>query len=67
MLNRTIAPEIVDAVNFNLQLKKAEKFTLANGVDVYAVNAGNEDVISFEWVFYAGNWFEEQNRKHDNL
>ncbi len=61
MLNRTIAPEIVDAVDFNLQLKQAEKFTLKNGVDVYAVNAGNEDVISFEWVFYAGNWFEEQN------
>ena len=61
MLNRTIAPEIVDAVDFNLQLKQAEKLTLKNGVDVYAVNAGNEDVISFEWVFYAGNWFEEQN------
>lgn len=61
MLNRTIEPEIVDAVNFDLQLKKAEKFTLKNGVEVYAVNAGAEDVISFEWVFYAGNWFEEQN------
>ena len=61
MLNRTIAPEIVDAVHFDLRLKQAEKFTLKNGVDVYAVNAGNEDVISFEWVFYAGNWFEEQN------
>ncbi|MBK6937441.1 MAG: insulinase family protein [Chitinophagaceae bacterium] len=61
MPNRQQSPQIVDAVNFDLRLKQAEKFTLKNGVDVYAVNAGNEDVISFEWVFYAGNWFEEQN------
>jgi zinc protease len=61
MPNRSIAPEIVDAVNFNLNLKPADKFTLNNGVEVYAVNAGAEEVLSFEWVFFAGNWFEEQN------
>lgn len=61
MLNRAIAPEIVDAVNFNLQLKPADKFTLDNGVEVYAVNAGAEEVLSLEWVFFAGNWHEEQN------
>jgi zinc protease len=61
MPNRSIAPEIVDAVNFNLKLKPADKFTLNNGVEVYAVNAGAEEVLSFEWVFFAGNWFEEQN------
>ncbi len=61
MTDRSIAPEIVDAVNFNLKLKPADKFTLNNGVEVYAVNAGAEEVLSFEWVFFAGNWFEEQN------
>ncbi len=61
MLNRTIAPEIVDAVNFNLKLKPADKFTLDNGVEVYAVNAGAEEVMSLEWVFFAGNWHEEQD------
>jgi zinc protease len=61
MLERKQAPPIVDAVDFKLQLKKADKFTLDNGIEVYAVNAGAEEVISFEWVFYAGNWHEEQN------
>ncbi|HEX7903473.1 MAG TPA: pitrilysin family protein [Chitinophagaceae bacterium] len=61
MLERRKAPVIVDAVNFNLRLKQADKLTLRNGVEVYAVNAGAEDVMSLEWVFYAGNWQEEQN------
>lgn len=61
MPDRKQAPEIIDAVNFNLQLKQADKFTLDNGVEVYAVNAGAEEVLSFEWTFFAGNWFEEKN------
>ncbi|HET6996378.1 MAG TPA: pitrilysin family protein [Chitinophagaceae bacterium] len=60
-IDRTIAPEIVDAVNFKLQLKPYKKFTLRNGVDVYTIDAGAEEVLSLEWVFYAGNWFEDQN------
>lgn len=61
MLNRKQAPEIVDAVDFNLKLKPATKFKLDNGVDVYTINAGAEDVLSIEWVFFAGNWYEEKN------
>jgi zinc protease len=61
MIDRKKSPVIVDAVNFDLRLKQANKFTLDNGVDVYAVNAGAEEVLSFEWVFVAGNWEEEQN------
>lgn len=61
MLNRTIAPPIVDAVNFNLQLQPYEKYVLKNGVEVYAINAGTEDVMLIEWVFDAGNWYEEKN------
>jgi zinc protease len=60
MLNRTIAPPIKDAVHFNLQLKPYEHFTLDNGVPVYAVDGGVEDVLQLELVFYAGNWFEQQ-------
>jgi len=44
MLNRSIAPPITDAVNFHLELKPYEKFTLDNGVPVYAINAGAEEV-----------------------
>ena len=61
MLNRSIAPPITDAVNFHLELKSYEKFTLDNGVPVYAINAGAEEVMSVEIVFFAGNSFEEKN------
>jgi zinc protease len=61
MPDRKQAPAIVDAVNFDLRLKAAERYKLDNGVEVYAVNAGAEEVLSFEWVFFAGNWQEEQN------
>jgi zinc protease len=60
-LDRKNAPPIVDAVNLKLQLKPYKKFTLKNGVDVYAIEAGAEEVMSMEWVFYAGNWYEDQN------
>src|SRR3954471_16464238 len=61
MLNRKLAPEIKDAVEFNLQLKQSEQFTLDNGVPVYSINAGSQEVVSIELVFYAGNWYEDQN------
>src|SRR5688572_2489282 len=60
-MDRKQSPEIVDAVNFQLALKPYQHFVLKNGVDVYAVDAGAEEVMSLEWVFYAGNSFEEKN------
>ncbi len=61
MINRTDAPAIKDAVDFNLHLKPYEKFLLDNGVEVYAIHAGAEEVLQIEWVFQAGNWNEKQN------
>lgn len=61
MPDRNQSPSIVDAVNFHLQLKPYRKITLGNGVDVYIIDAGAEEVMLVEWVFFAGNWFEEQN------
>lgn len=61
MTERTTAPPITDAVNLHLELKPCEKFRLDNGVPVYAVNAGAEEVMMVELVFYAGNCFEEKN------
>jgi predicted Zn-dependent peptidase len=34
---------------------------LNNGVEVYAIDAGAEDVLQVEWVFYSGNWYEKNN------
>lgn len=61
MTNRTSAPEIIDAVNMQLQLPPYEQYTLDNGVPVYSIDAGAQEVILVEWVFYAGNWYEEKN------
>ena len=59
-MNRKSAPHIKDAVEFNLQLKPYEHFTLDNGVPVYTIDAGAQEVLQVELVFYAGNWFEQQ-------
>lgn len=61
MINRKRAPKIIDAIDFNLQLKPYQKFTLKNGAEVFMVDAGAEDVLMIEWVFYAGNWFEDKD------
>lgn len=61
MLNRKIQPPITDAVDFELKLKKCEHYTLNNKVPVYSLDAGIQEVVMIEWVFYAGNWYEQQN------
>lgn len=61
MLNRKSAPIITDAVNFNLHLKPYNTFALDNGVPVYTIHAGAQEVIQIEMVFYAGNSYESQH------
>ena len=61
MRDRTQQPPIKDAIEFDLQLRDYQKITLANGIPVYYLNAGEEEVMMVEAVFYAGNDFEKQN------
>ena len=61
MLERTKQPPILDAVELDLKLKQCNQFTLDNGLPVYAIDAGEQDVLMIEWVFYAGNWYEDKN------
>ncbi len=61
VLDRTIAPPIKDAVEFNLTLKPYTKFSLSNGAPVYYINDGTEEVAVIEMVFNAGNSFENKN------
>ena len=58
MPDRSIAPEIKDAVDYKIELKRPDTFSLDNGVKVYNVQAGSEEVVQIEWVFKAGNWFD---------
>ena len=60
-INRKKAPYIKDAVEFDLKLKQCDRYTLNNGVEVYAIDAGAEEVLLVDCVFYAGNWFENKN------
>ena len=59
-MNRKIAPLIKDAVDYKLELKPYEHYTLDNGVPVYSISAGAQEVLQIEMVFYAGNFFEQQ-------
>lgn len=61
MPERTIAPPMKDAIEFNLSLKPCEKISLDNGAPVYFINDGAEEVASIEFVFYAGNSYENKN------
>ena len=61
MLNRNEQPRIIDATDFKLHLKPYEYFTLDNGIPVYALRAPEQEVALVEWVFFAGNAYEENN------
>ena len=60
MIDRKIPPPIKDAIEYKLDLKPYEFYSLDNNVPVYSINAGEQDVLQVEMVFYAGNFFEEQ-------
>ena len=59
MLNRTIQP-IVNPIE-HIDRIKAEKRLLSNGLPVYFVNAGTQDVVKIDFVFEAGTWFQPAN------
>jgi zinc protease len=61
MLNRKVQPPIVDAADLNLHLKPFEYFTLDNSIPVYAIRSPEQEVAFIEWVFFAGNAYEQHN------
>lgn len=58
-MNRKIAPQIKDAVDYTLALKPYEHYQLDNGIQVYSIDAGAQDVVQMEMVFYAGNCYDK--------
>ncbi|PUZ26638.1 Predicted Zn-dependent peptidase [Chitinophaga costaii] len=60
-MNRSNAPAIKDAVEFDVLLKPYEKFTLDNGIPVYVVKAAEQDTLQLELVFPAGSWHETES------
>jgi zinc protease len=59
--DRTLAPGIIDPLEFDLNLPSYQLYVLANGVRLYSIDMGEQDTLMISWVFYAGNWFEEKN------
>ncbi|MBL7735713.1 MAG: insulinase family protein, partial [Chitinophagaceae bacterium] len=60
MLIRTSPPDIKDPVSFDIRLPSCEKHILSNGVEVYALNMGTEDALMINWIFKAGNCYEDK-------
>lgn len=59
-LNRSDAPIITDPVDYTLSLQPYQFYNLDNGVPVYSIHAGTQEVVQVEWVFEAGNWQEDK-------
>ena len=59
MLNRTIQPTVNPIEH--IDMVKAEKRLLSNGLPVHFVNAGTQDVVKIDFVFEAGTWFQPAN------
>lgn len=59
-MNRKQPPSIKDAVDYKLELKPYQLSTLDNGIEVYTIDAGAQDVLQLEFIFYSGNSFESQ-------
>lgn len=59
MLNRTIQPTVNPIEH--IDMVKAEKRMLSNGIPVHFVNAGTQDVVKIDFVFEAGTWFQPSN------
>jgi predicted Zn-dependent peptidase len=59
-IDRTKAPAIHDAVEFDYKLQPITQAQLSNGLVLYWLNAGVQDVVEIDWVFPGGLWWEKK-------
>lgn len=57
-LNRKQAPgfKTIDKID----IQKAESFTLKNGIKVYTINSGSQELTKVEFIFKAGMYYQTQ-------
>lgn len=60
MLDRTTPPLIKDPIDFNYILPACDTHILDNGIPLYALNLGAQEVVQIEWIFEAGIWQESK-------
>ena len=58
MLDRTVAPPYVASTGF--ALIEPERRILPNGVELFIVRGGSQDVVKIEMLFRAGRWVEKK-------
>jgi predicted Zn-dependent peptidase len=59
-VDRKTPPAIHDAIEFKYYLPPIQKTELNNGLPLYWLNAGVQDVVEISWVFPAGLWYEQK-------
>jgi predicted Zn-dependent peptidase len=57
-LNRKLAPDFKTIDKIDIQ--KAESFTLDNGIKVYTINSGSQELTKIEFIFKAGMYYQDQ-------
>ena len=60
-VDRKISPAIHDAIEFDYILPAIQEEKLDNGLPLYWLNAGVQDVAEIDWVFPAGIWYEPKD------
>jgi len=60
VLDRKTPPRIHDAIEFEYKLPPVTEGRLDNGLPLYWLNAGVQDVVEIDWVFPAGIWYEQK-------
>ena len=60
VLDRNVSPAIHDAVEFEYKLPPINKNKLDNGLPLYWLDAGVQDVVQVDWIFPAGLWYEQK-------
>jgi zinc protease len=60
VLDRKIAPPIHNATDFDFVLQPLQTVACRNGMPIYYINGGAQEVISVEWIFEAGSWYAPQ-------
>jgi zinc protease len=58
-MNRNIAPQV--SHDYNFDLIDPELVSLPNGVDIYYIQGGKQDVCRIDVLYKAGNIFESKN------
>src|SRR6187397_2400005 len=58
MLDRTAAPAFVKSTEFDLI--EPDRRNLANGINLFFIRGGYQDVIKIELLVNAGRWFESR-------